>query len=70
MTMAEYQEMLINEIDAGNIETFTQMQKCLRENKYDPEKAYKAYVEKALETANVTPEANYEVTEDLIAFGV
>ena len=52
MTMTKYQEMMMNELEAGNMEAFNKMQKCLRDNNYDVAKAFGAYVKLSHETAS------------------
>lgn len=50
--MTKYQEMMMNELEAGNTESYQMMQKCLRDNNYDAAEAFGAYVALSHETAS------------------
>lgn len=43
---------MINEFDAGNIETYNSMNKCLREANYDADKAFTSYIDGIIDEWN------------------
>jgi Ca2+-binding EF-hand superfamily protein len=62
MTMKEYQIMMMDELNSGNIETYNDMNKCLREAGYNPTEAYVAYINIPEDACN-TPENEPESDE-------
>lgn len=65
MTMKKYQIMMMDELNAGNIETYNDMNKCLRESNYDARKAYIAYIN-ITEDAFNTPAPNEPESDEFV----